>query len=120
MQNRLHQPRAAAQTTLTPKEKAAQVLAKLNISPEDLKTAGANPNHALEEVICQQCNQITHKFDFQSPPGKPQWLHWYRKQGDGNILKWYNGVCYKCFDTRRSYFKQYTDEQLMKEIKERN
>ena len=73
---------------------------------------GPKPNNALDEVFCDQGDQITLKFDFQSPPGMPRWLSWYRKKGSGTSVQVYRGVYYKCFDTRRSYFPTYNDKAL--------
>ena len=78
---RLNPPRAPAvnaNTTLMPKGKAAQVLATLHISWADLKEAGPNPNRALDDVFCDQCDQSSHKLDPQILPGMPRWFSWYR------------------------------------------
>ena len=63
-------------------------------------------------MFCDQCDQGTHKFDFQSPLGMPRRLPWKNKRGSGKSLQLYKGVCYKCFDTRRAYFKAYSQKEL--------
>ena len=66
----------------------------------------------LQPKTCGQCGQSTHEFE-RDDPGQELHLVWIRCAADKYGTKHpTGGECYRCFDTRRKHFSNYSMEDL--------